>query len=139
MGCNVTLPLPFFLLLPRHGWQPFRMGISLRQFEQMKDRVSGKTSPAAVTAAALPRFAMPGANRIILGIDPSLRGTGYGVIQTEKSGLIALAHGTIACPKDWERSRCLAKISEVLREVVRTHKPEVCVVEGIFFRSKSVG
>lgn len=109
------------------------MGISLRQFEQMKDRVAGKTSPAAVTAAALPRFAMPGANRIILGIDPSLRGTGYGVIQTEKSGLIALAHGTIACPKDWERSRCLAKISEVLREVVRTHKPEVCVVEGIFF------
>lgn len=99
----------------------------------MKDRVAGKTPSAAVTAAALPRFAMPGTNRVILGIDPSLRGTGYGVIQTEKSGLVALAHGTIACPKDWERSRCLAKISETLRDVVRVHQPEICVVEGIFF------
>ena len=109
------------------------MGISLRQFEQMKDRVAGKTSPAAVAAAALPRFAVPGANRVIMGIDPSLRGTGYGVIRTEKSSLIALEHGTIVCPKDWERSRCLAKISETLRDVVRVHQPAICVVEGIFF------
>jgi crossover junction endodeoxyribonuclease RuvC len=99
----------------------------------MKDRVAGKSSPAAAASAALPRFAVPGKNRTILGIDPSLRGTGYGVIQTEKSGLVTLAHGTIACPKDWERSRCLAKISETLRDIVRAHRPETCVVEGIFF------
>ncbi len=70
---------------------------------------------------------------MILGIDPSLRGTGYGVIRVEKSRLLALAQGTISCPKDWERSRCLAKISRTLRDLVREFPPSVCVVEGLFF------
>ena len=90
------------------------MGISLRQFEQMKDRVTGKSSRIAASPAASLRFAAPISSGIILGIDPSLRGTGYGVIRTEKSGVRALAHGTISCPKDWERSRCLAKIAQSL-------------------------
>jgi crossover junction endodeoxyribonuclease RuvC len=51
----------------------------------------------------------------------------------DKSQLVALAHGTVTCPKDWERSRCLAKISQTLREVLREHQPTVCVVEGLFF------
>jgi crossover junction endodeoxyribonuclease RuvC len=68
-----------------------------------------------------------------LGVDPSLRGTGYGVIQTGKPNPLVLAQGTIACPKDWERSRCLARISQTLREVVKRFKPDICVVEGLFF------
>jgi crossover junction endodeoxyribonuclease RuvC len=68
-----------------------------------------------------------------LGVDPSLRGTGYGVIRFEKPSPVVLAQGTIACPKDWERSRCLAKISQTLRDVLREHQPTVCVVEGLFF------
>ena len=109
------------------------MGISLRQFEQMKDRVAGR--PARdIFPPVMP--ADRGGSRtvqVILGIDPSLRGTGYGIIRTEKSGPVTLAQGTIACPKDWERSRCLAKIAGTLREVVSAHKPDVCVVEGLFF------
>jgi crossover junction endodeoxyribonuclease RuvC len=70
---------------------------------------------------------------VILGIDPSLRGTGYGVIRTSKSEPLAIAHGTIACPAGWDRSRCLALISQTLRDVVRRHAPTACVVEGLFF------
>ena len=44
-----------------------------------------------------------------------------------------LAHGTIACPKDWARSRCLARISQTLRDVLKQFKPDICVVEGLFF------
>lgn len=44
-----------------------------------------------------------------------------------------LACGTISCPAGWERSRCLAKISLTLREVVKAHAPTLCVVEGLFF------
>ena len=73
------------------------------------------------------------AAQTILGIDPSLRGTGYGIIRTEKSSPVTLAQGTISCPKDWERSRCLAQISQTLRDLVRAHQPTVCVVEGLFF------
>ena len=73
------------------------------------------------------------ASGIILGIDPSLRGTGFGVIRTGKSPPQMLACGTIKCPATWERSRCLGRISQTLREVVKQHAPTVCVVEGLFF------
>lgn len=73
------------------------------------------------------------AAQTILGIDPSLRGTGYGVIRAGKAPPVALAHGTIACPRDWERSRCLAKIAQTLRDVLREFRPDICVVEGLFF------
>ena len=73
------------------------------------------------------------AHRVVLGIDPSLRGTGYGVIRTGKPHPQALAHGAIACPAAWEHSRCLVKIAGTLREVIRQHGPTVCVVEGLFF------
>ena len=72
-------------------------------------------------------------HRVILGVDPSLRGTGYGVIRLARPHPLALAHGTICCPPGWEHSRCLVKISQTLREVLRKHQPAVCVVEGLFF------
>ena len=122
----------FLLLQFRRRWQPFRVGMSVQHFEQMKARLNGKRAEAST----LPRASHPtprAADQIILGIDPSLRGTGYGVIRTGKSGPVALAHGTIACPKDWARSRCLAKISQALRDVLLEFSPEICVVEGLFF------
>jgi len=106
------------------------MGITPQQFEQMKCRVSGGFR------AAIPVFA-PGnrasANQVILGIDPSLRGTGFGVIRLAGLHPQTLAHGTIVCPAGWERSRCLVNITQTLREVVKRHRPTVCVVEGLFY------
>jgi len=97
----------------------------------MKDRVAGKVPrPEALHPA--PQSSRL-ASQTVLGIDPSLRGTGYGIIRVEKSNFTTLAQGTITCPKDWERSRCLAKISQTLREVLQKHPPDICVVEGIFF------
>ena len=72
----------------------------------MKDRVAGK-SPRGTFSPGPPtgRLAAPVTEKIILGIDPSLRGTGYGVIRTGRPHFLVLAQGTIACPRDWERSR----------------------------------
>ena len=72
-------------------------------------------------------------SQIILGLDPSLRGTGFGVIQIAKPYPRTLTHGTLSCPSGWERSRCLVKIVQGLREVLKQHRPTVCVVEGIFY------
>jgi crossover junction endodeoxyribonuclease RuvC len=72
-------------------------------------------------------------HEIILGIDPSLRGTGYGVLRLARPQPVALAHGTVVCPAAWERSRCLVRIAQTLREVIRRHQPSVCVVEGLFY------
>ncbi len=99
----------------------------------MQARVSGaaKRSPAPVHESSV--AAPAEAHRIILGVDPSLRGTGFGVIRLAKPFPETLAHGTISCPAGWERSRCLVKIAETLGEVVREHRPTVCVVEGLFY------
>ena len=103
----------------------------MRQFEQMKDRLGVKSARAILPP--ITRRLPVATNKIILGVDPSLRGTGFGVIQCGRSQPIAIAHGTISCPRDWERSRCLAKISQTLRDVLREYQPTVCVVEGLFF------
>jgi len=96
----------------------------------MKARLGGQAPRAA---APLVTHHSSLVTKIILGVDPSLRGTGYGVIRVEKNSATVLAQGTIVCPKDWERSRCLAKISQTLRDVLRANPPDVCVMEGIFF------
>jgi len=72
-------------------------------------------------------------SQIILGLDPSLRGTGFGIIQPANPHPRTLAQGTISCPKSWERSRCLAKILQTLRGVLKKNRPDVCVMEGLFY------
>lgn len=89
---------------------------------------SSVSSPGAVLSAVSGR-----AHKIILGIDPSLRGTGYGVLANERNSQKLLAEGTIHCPPGWERSRCLARILQTLRDVVKAHTPTVCVIEGLFY------
>jgi crossover junction endodeoxyribonuclease RuvC len=108
------------------------MGITPQQFKQMEDRLSSprRTARPVLAATLEPRS---DAQAIILGIDPSLRGTGFGVIRCGKPDPHALAHGTVACPQTWPHSRCLVKISQTLRDVVRQYRPTVCVVEGIFY------
>jgi crossover junction endodeoxyribonuclease RuvC len=69
---------------------------------------------------------------VVLGVDPSLRGTGYGVIRLGRPVPAALALGTIRCPARWARSRCLAFIAATLRDIIQRHAPTICVVEGLF-------
>ena len=106
------------------------MPITPQQFEQMQNRVSGGRRAATPVFASSLRVPT---NQVILGIDPSLRGTGYGVIRTGKPHPQTLAHCTIVCPAGWEQSRCLVKIAQTLRDVVKQHRPTVCVVEGLFY------
>lgn len=108
------------------------MGISLQHFEQMKARL--KTPRRSAVTSASPGFGKPAPwHGVILGIDPSLRGTGFGVIRTGKAEPQMLACGTITCPAHWEKSRCLAKILQTCREVLKAHQPATCVVEGLFY------
>lgn len=109
-----------------------RVGISPQQFAQMQQRVAAprrKPVPVVESAAG----SRPKAHQVILGVDPSLRGTGYGVIRLTKAGPLALDHGTVRCPPAWEHSRCLVLIAQTIRDVIRQHQPTVCVVEGLFF------
>ena len=90
-----------------------------------------RRTPAGALTAQAPAAART--HEVILGVDPSLRGTGFGVIRVAKPQPVTLTQGTILCPASWERSRCLAKIYATLRDVIREHEPTVCIVEGLFF------
>jgi crossover junction endodeoxyribonuclease RuvC len=108
------------------------VGISLQQFKQMKERLGGVSRATAPVLETGLRRAI-NTHHIILGVDPSLRGTGYGVIQSVKSQPRALTYGAIPCPPAWPHSRCLVRISQTLRDVIRRHRPTVCVIEGLFY------
>ena len=120
---------------PGHGYDApirFLVGITAKQFEQMKSRVSGRGRvPGAVFESSAVPMSHP--HRIILGIDPSLRGTGFGIIRVARPQPELLAQGTIKSPAGWERSRCLLNIARTLRELLKDHHPSVCVVEGLFY------
>ena len=108
------------------------MGITPQQFKRMEERL-GRSSRVATAVFDPGARLQPHIHQVILGLDPSLRGTGFGVIRLAKPHPETLTHGTISCSQTWERSRCLVRIVQTLREVLKEFQPTVCVVEGIFY------
>lgn len=94
----------------------------------MEQRVRGKKIGAKKNAGD-----MASVHEILLGVDPSLRGTGYGLIRLGNDPPETLDKGTIKCPPKWSRSECLVAITRTLREVIRKHQPTVCAIEGLFY------
>lgn len=111
------------------------MGISRNQLEKMKQRLAGRAPGPGVEAEAGGAhghgFLRDGA--ILLGIDPSLRGTGFGMIRVRRGNVEALDYGVIACPRNWSRSRCLGEIQKQMTMIVARQRPDCCVFEGLFF------
>lgn len=113
-------------------WHLRPVGITPQQFEQLQNRVrGGGRAPVPLMPAGL--RPATSAHQIILGIDPSLRGTGFGIIQISKPFPRTLAQGTIVCSAGWEPSRCLVRIAETIRAIVKEHRPTLCVIEGLFY------
>jgi crossover junction endodeoxyribonuclease RuvC len=108
------------------------MGITLQQFRRLQNRLSAESRRPAPVIGETHRVASS-AHRLILGVDPSLRSTGYGVVRLNRAAPTLVAQGTIRCPAGWERSRCLVQIAQALRDVLKQHRPTVCVVEGLFY------
>lgn len=111
------------------------VGISPQQFAELEARTRGQARKNRVPCAIDPgpSAAQGIRHERILGIDPSLRGTGWGVIQHRPDGMVALGFGTLSCPAGWERSRCLVRIAAGLREAIQMHQPTTCAIEGLFF------
>ena len=108
------------------------MGLTPQQFKQMEERLRGPRRAAGPVLGGS-GFRDVTRHQVLLGLDPSLRGTGYGVIRLAKPYPETLAQGTISCPGSWEHSRCLVRIVQLLRQVLPRHHPTVCVVEGLFY------
>jgi crossover junction endodeoxyribonuclease RuvC len=69
----------------------------------------------------------------VLGIDGSLRCTGYGVIEAAGGRCRALAYGTVKMPKQARHSECLKAIRERIDAVLAEHRPDAASIEAGFF------
>ena len=67
----------------------------------------------------------------ILGIDPGLRLTGFGVIDVDGPRLSYVASGVVRTP-DADLPQRLHVIFESIREVVATHRPTCAAIEKVF-------
>jgi crossover junction endodeoxyribonuclease RuvC len=70
---------------------------------------------------------------IILGIDPSLRSTGYGAISYEAGKPRLLTFGEIKNPPARSQLECLTEIHRRITEVIAETKPQEAAVEGIIY------
>lgn len=69
---------------------------------------------------------------IILGIDPALAVTGYGVIEARKGNLILVEEGIISTKGKDNLSRRLEKIYKAIIELISDTKPDVMVLEKLY-------
>jgi len=68
----------------------------------------------------------------ILGIDPGLRRTGWGVIECQANVLRFVASGTVTPPTGDDMARRLAHIHAGLSEILGLHAPDEAAVEQTF-------
>jgi len=68
----------------------------------------------------------------ILGVDPGLRRTGWGVVTIRGNELAFVAAGTVKAPLDGELASRLAALHVGLAEVVRSFAPDEAAVEQTF-------
>jgi crossover junction endodeoxyribonuclease RuvC len=74
----------------------------------------------------------------VLGIDPGLSSCGYGAVRRDaKSQLHAVAGGVIATPKDEELPERLRCLFDELDGLVSDMRPDVVVVEHVFFQNNA--
>jgi crossover junction endodeoxyribonuclease RuvC len=69
---------------------------------------------------------------IILGIDPGLRTTGFGVIEKQGSKLRYIASGTIKTGSEGALPPRLKVIYAGIAEIVRTYSPDCAAIEKVF-------
>lgn len=69
----------------------------------------------------------------VMGIDPGLQATGYGVVEDRDDGYRAVTWGTIKTGRGRSLSSRLASIYQGLQEAIRMYNPTEVSVEDLFF------
>lgn len=69
---------------------------------------------------------------IILGLDPSLSCTGWGVIRAEGSRIVHIANGQIATSTKAPMAERLAALQSGLAAVIAEHRPDRAAAEEVF-------
>ena len=70
---------------------------------------------------------------IVLGIDPGLANTGWGVIEISGATRRCVAYGCVTTHADEPLPRRLAAVHDEIRDVIRRYGPTECAVESVYF------
>ena len=70
---------------------------------------------------------------VILGIDPGIADTGFGVIKVKDRKIGCLDYGTIKTPAKMEMSARLEILNLELAKIIKKYKPKIIAVEQLFF------
>jgi crossover junction endodeoxyribonuclease RuvC len=70
---------------------------------------------------------------IVLGIDPGLASTGYGVVTRRAGRLVALDGGVIQTRAEVPRERRLADIHATVDALLSEHEPDAVALEELYF------
>ena len=76
----------------------------------------------------------------VMGIDPSIRVTGYGIIDFVDGKTLLVDFGTIKPPTDADTATRLAILYDDITELIKTHQPDELAIEEVFYgvNAKSV-
>jgi crossover junction endodeoxyribonuclease RuvC len=70
---------------------------------------------------------------IVLGIDPGVANTGYGVVALDRGRLVALDGGVVETAAGLDAGARLARIHERVGELMDGYRPDAVAVEDLYF------
>ena len=73
----------------------------------------------------------------ILGIDPGIARTGWGIVECQISNIKCQMFGCIETSTDLDVSQRLKCIYDSLEKIINEHKPDVLALEEIFFNTNA--
>ena len=69
----------------------------------------------------------------IIGVDPGLASTGWGVVEFSKNHLLYIAHGCIETGAEESKGERLHIIHSSFMKVLKTYKPREAAIENLYF------
>lgn len=74
---------------------------------------------------------------LILGIDPGTATTGYGLLNSSENGFKVKTWGLIETDKNGAKENRLAWIYKSTLQIIKTHSPDLFVMEKVFFATNA--
>ena len=74
---------------------------------------------------------------IVLGIDPGLKNTGWGVVEQRGSSLSCVAYGCIVTETRMPVAERLSEIHRSIVSVISRYRPTACGIENVYFSTNA--
>jgi crossover junction endodeoxyribonuclease RuvC len=74
---------------------------------------------------------------LVLGIDPGLATTGYGLVSGDGQRLSIVDYGVVRTPPHTETAQRLLMLHAALGQLIERHRPDAAAVEELFFSTNA--